>query len=86
MGDQGLGIDAGGLLLADREVHDLGCPCTFASLLMVETTAIFLPTNPNFLMSATIVFQSERPNGGPLLSNNLRSHEDASLRRMMGFY
>jgi hypothetical protein len=30
---------------------------------MVETTAVFLPAEPNFLMSATIVCQSEWPNG-----------------------
>jgi len=30
---------------------------------MVETTAVFLPAEPNFLMSETIVCQSECPNG-----------------------
>src|SRR6266851_1421285 len=36
---------------------------SLASPLMVETTAVFLPAEPNFLMSDTMVCQSECPNG-----------------------
>ena len=30
---------------------------------MVEITAVFLPEEPNFLIAATSVCQSEKPNG-----------------------
>src|SRR5262249_58347819 len=40
---------------------------TLASPLMVETTAVFLPAEPNFLISDTMVCQSECPNGVHLI-------------------
>jgi len=71
MTEQWLGIDAGQFFLAHRERDNRNVGCldalvaeflvegTLASPLMVETTAVFLPAEPNFLMSATMVCQSE---------------------------
>ena len=76
MAEQRLGVDAGELFFADRERHHwnvLRGDALVAELLADTNVGVaaadrvdapvFLPAEPNFLMSATIVCQSECPNG-----------------------